>query len=271
MTAAWRSLDRSHPVSIVLVNESQWIREGVAQLINAQQEFRVVTASADDRHAAQVIRDTQPDVVLLDWGRDVHGSLTRCTMARTEAPESRVIVLGLFAGERASVTDHIRAGASGFVVQDASFESLLTTIRAVHAGIKVLPEALVSVLFAELTRVRVTPVTLLREPSPLTARESEVVDLLAQGLSNRAIASRLDIRLHTVKSHVHNVLEKLELRSRLEVAAIALAASERTQGSRTPHRIPHWRTHVHGAADPDHSSAGTGFRAAFPRNPGLAG
>jgi hypothetical protein len=97
------------------------------------------------------------------------------------------------------------------------------------------------------------------------------VELLAQGLSNQAIASRLDIRLHTVKSHVHNVLEKLELRSRLEVAAIALAGGERPEGSRLPHRNPHWRTHVHGASDPDHSSAGTGFRAAFPRNPGAAG
>lgn len=271
MTIAWRRLERPTQVSIVLVNESLWIREGMARLINAQQEFCVVTASADDRHAAQVIRATQPDVVLLDWGRDVDGSVTRCAMARAEAPDSRIIVVGLLAGERASVADHIRAGASGFVVQDTSFESLLTTIRAVHSGIKILPEALVSILFTELTRVRVTPVTLSREQSPLTARESEVVELLAQGLSNRAIASRLDIRLHTVKSHVHNVLEKLELRSRLEVAAIALAAGERTKGSRTPHRIPHWRTHVHGAPDPDHSGAGTGFRAAFPRNTGLAG
>ncbi len=270
MSGAWRTQDRSTSVSIVLINESLWIREGMARLINTQQDFCVVTASADDRHAAQVIRDTQPDVVLLDWGRDVQGSVTRCAMARTQAPDTRIVV-GLLDGVRTGVADHIRAGASGFVVQDASFESLLTTIRAVHSGIKVLPEILVGVLFTELTRVRVTPVTLPREHSPLTARESEVVELLAQGLSNRAIASRLSIRLHTVKSHVHNVLEKLELRSRLEVATVALAAGERTMSLRKPHRIPHWRTHVHGAADPDHSGAGTGFRAAFPRNPGLAG
>jgi DNA-binding NarL/FixJ family response regulator len=258
-------------VSIVLVNESQWMREGVAQLINAQREFRVVTASADAHHAAKVIRDTQPDVVLLDRGRDALGSITRCSMARAAAPDARVIVVGLLTGERAGVADHIRAGASGFVVQDASLESMLATIRAVHSGGKVLPEALVGALFAELACRHVTPVTVSRELSPLTARESEVVELLAQGLSNRAIATRLDIRLHTVKSHVHNVLEKLELRSRLEVAAVALASGKRTMDFRAPHRIPHWRTHVHGASDPEHTGASTGFRAAFPRNPGIAG
>jgi DNA-binding NarL/FixJ family response regulator len=118
----------------------------------------------------------------------------------------------------------VRAGASGFIMKDASFEDFFATIRAVAGGAEVLPAALTNSLFTQIARNAVggnggRALAAVR----LTTRERQVIDLLGEGLSNKEISTRLHIAVHTVKSHVHNVLEKLALRSRLEVAAFTHA------------------------------------------------
>ena len=114
------------------------------------------------------------------------------------------------------------AGAAGFIMKDASFDDFITTIRAVAGGVEVLPRALTNSLFSQIAQnASRTAKSRLEEAVRLTARERQVIDLLGVGLSNKEIAARLHIAVHTVKSHVHNVLEKLALRSRLEVAAFS--------------------------------------------------
>ncbi|MEO7964765.1 MAG: response regulator transcription factor, partial [Gemmatimonadaceae bacterium] len=117
--------------------------------------------------------------------------------------------------------DYVRAGASGFIMKDTSFEDFFTTIRTVAGGEQVLPPALTNSLFLQIARRATTGASKARalDSVRLTNRERQVIDLLGEGLSNKEIAQRLHIAVHTVKSHVHNVLEKLALHSRLEVAA----------------------------------------------------
>lgn len=213
------------PISLVLIDDNRLLREGIAAMIHKQPGFKVLAASADVDEALKKVREAKPDVVLLDFGLEDHDSLSLTATVHGEVPAARVIVMGLMPLQE-DVANYVRAGASGFIMKDASFEDFFATIRAVAAGAEVLPAALTTSLFSQIARnsaggskARVL------EAVRLTNRERQVIDLLGEGLSNKEIATRLHIAIHTVKSHVHNVLEKLALHSRLEVAAFTHAQS----------------------------------------------
>src|SRR5207249_7724515 len=126
---------------------------------------------------------------------------------------------------------YVKAGVSGFLLEDATFQDCLRTIRSVAKGTDVLPPALAGPLFSEIVNHAVIGGKASRiESVRLTRREREVIELIAQGQSNKEIAQRLNIAIYTVKSHVHNILEKLELDTRLQVASYAHAE----RGSKTP-------------------------------------
>jgi DNA-binding NarL/FixJ family response regulator len=211
----------SRAISLVLIDDNRLLREGLAGLIRKQPDFKILAASADIEEALRKAREAKPQVVLLDFGLESHDSLGLTATIRQEVPESRVIVMGLLPLQE-DVAAFVRAGASGFIMKDASFDDLLRTIRAVADGADVLPAQLTGSLFSEIARQvvrgRAAPVL---EGVRLTERERQVIDLLGEGLSNKEIATRLHIAIHTVKSHVHNVLEKLALHTRLEVAAFS--------------------------------------------------
>ncbi|MEO8138225.1 MAG: response regulator transcription factor [Gemmatimonadota bacterium] len=208
-------------ISLVLIEDNRLLREGIAALIHSQEGFRVLAASADVNEALQQVREARPDVVLLDFGLEDHDSLSLTATVHGEVPQARVIVMGLLPVQE-DVANFVRAGASGFIMKDASFHDFFATIRAVAAGAEVLPPALTNSLFSQIARNAAgsNSATLL-DGVRLTGRERQVIDLLAEGLSNKEIAVRLSIAVHTVKSHVHNILEKLALHSRLEVAAFS--------------------------------------------------
>ena len=209
------------PIALVLIDDNRLLREGLAAMIHSQPGFKVLAASADANEALQKVREAKPDVVLLDFGLEDHDSLRLTATVHGEVPSARVIVMGLLPLQE-DVADYVRAGASGFIMKDASFEDFFATIRKVAAGEEVLPQALTNSLFAQIARnAAVVPKARVLESVRLTSREREVIDLLGEGLSNKEISTRLIIAVHTVKSHVHNVLEKLALRSRLEVAAFS--------------------------------------------------
>jgi DNA-binding NarL/FixJ family response regulator len=209
------------PISLVLIDDNRLLREGLAAMIHAQPGFMVLAASADVEEALQKVREAMPDVVLLDFGLADHDSLALTATVHAEVPSARVIVMGLLPLQE-DVADYVRAGASGFIMLDASFEEFFETIRAVADGAEVLPKALTNSLFSQIVRnAPVVNKARLLESVRLTLREREVIALLGEGLSNKEIATRMGIAVHTVKSHVHNVLEKLALNSRLEVAAFS--------------------------------------------------
>lgn len=208
-------------ISLVLIDDNRLLREGIAEMIRSEPGFSVLAASADAAEAIATVREARPDVVLVDFGLEDHDSLALTATVSAEVPTARVIVMGLLPLQE-DVADYVHAGASGFVMKDATFAEFFATIRAVAGGAEVLPRALTNSLFAQIARnaPRVSQ-EIVMQSVRLTQREREVVALLGEGLSNKEIATRLNIAVHTVKSHVHNVLEKLALHSRLEVAAFS--------------------------------------------------
>lgn len=214
----------SRQIALVLIDDNRLLREGIVAMVHTQPGFKVLAASADAAEALQKVREAKPDIVLIDFGLEDHDSLSLTATVHVEVPEAKVIVMGLQPLQE-DIANYVRAGASGFIMKDASFEELFTTIRAVADGAHVLPTQLTNSLFSQIVRnagaknkARVV------EAVRLTSRERQVIDLLGEGLSNKEISGRLHIAVHTVKSHVHNVLEKLALHSRLEVAAFSHAS-----------------------------------------------
>ncbi len=206
-------------ISLVLIDDNRLLREGLTRLIREQPGFLILAASADIDEALQKVREAKPTVVLLDFSLENDDSLRVTATVHKEVPAAKVIVMGLLPLQE-DVADFVTAGAAGFIMKDATFDEFIRTIRLVAAGEQVLPRELTGSLFSQIARIAVRrgkPREL--ESIGLTARERQVVDLISEGLSNKEIAARLHIAIHTVKSHVHNVLEKLALHTRLEVAA----------------------------------------------------
>lgn len=219
------------PISLVLIDDNRLLREGIAALIHTQPGFKVLAAFADVEEALKKVREAKPDIVLLDFGLEDHDSVSLTATVHQEVPAARVIVMGLLPSQE-DVADFVRAGASGFIMKDASFDDFFATIRAVAGGGEILPPALTNTLFSQIARnLPVESRARTLESVRLTNRERQVIELLSEGLSNKEIAVRLHIAVHTVKSHVHNVLEKLALRSRLEVVAFTHAA----EANKRPH------------------------------------
>ena len=212
------------PIALILIDDNRLLREGIVEMIRSQPGFKVLAASADANEALEKVRDAKPDIVLVDFGLEGHDSLNLTATVHAEVPEAKVIVMGLLPTQE-DVAHYVRAGASGFIMKEASFEEFFATIRAVAKGAQVLPTQLTKSLFTQIAlNVAVKDKEKVLDAVRLTTRERQVIDLLGEGLSNKEISSRLHIAVHTVKSHVHNVLEKLALHSRLEVAAFSHAS-----------------------------------------------
>jgi len=138
---------------------------------------------------------------------------------REELPEARVIAMDILP-EQVDIIEFVDAGGAGFILKSACLQDYVDTIKAVAKGENVLPEVLTASLFTQIVESALKSEKGIPEGAiRLTEREKEIVDLISEGLSNKEIAVRLHIATHTAKSHVHNILEKLTLSSRLEIAA----------------------------------------------------
>lgn len=208
-------------IRIALIEDNRLVRESLRALINQQVGLEVVLAQASDESPPKSAE--APHVVLIDIGVQRSDSLRTAMRIRGQYPEAKLIVMDLHPG-RDDIVEYVNAGIAGFIIKDASLEEFVATIRTVAGGESVLPLRLVNALFSQIARDAVTPQRAeLAESVRLTPREQQVITLISEGLSNKEIASRLQIAVHTVKSHVRNVMEKLTLHSRLQVAAYAHA------------------------------------------------
>jgi two-component system NarL family response regulator len=186
----------------------------------------VLFVSAGIQEALLGLRTQTPDVVLLDLELVAQDTLHVLGMVRVAVPTARIIVMGMMPLQD-DLSPLIRAGATGFVMKEASLGELLTTIGRVADGASVLPPPLTASLFGEIAHPAVSMIhSHALDLVGLTPREREVIVLISEGLSNKEIAIRLKVAVHTVKSHVHNVLDKLALRTRLEVAAFTRVAED---------------------------------------------
>ena len=209
-------------ISAALIGDHRLVGEGIAALLNQFDDLKVVYGHASD--AITPLKEVSPQVVLLDIGLRRGDSLRVAARVRREFPDVKLIAMDELPIQE-DVVEFVNAGVSGFIMKDDPVDLLVNTIRLVENGANVVPQAMVNTLFSRTGREAMA-----RSPAAgsvrITPREQEVVSLIAAGLSNKEIAARLNLATHTVKSHVHNVLEKLALHTRLQIAAFAL--SERT-------------------------------------------
>ena len=206
-------------ISVVLIEDNRLVREGISVLLNQVTDIRVVAAAASG--ATSLLRQVSPQVVLLDLGLRSDDSLRVARKVMKLCPAAKIIVMDLVPVHE-DMVEFVAAGVSGFIVKDATLEDLAGTIRAVVGGAQVLPPPTAVTLFARIAkdavaRGRSDAHTAVR----MTPREREVINLISEGLSNREIAERLHIATYTVRSHVRNVMEKLMLHTRLQIAAYA--------------------------------------------------
>lgn len=219
------------PITLFLVDDERLQRLSIAARLRTMPGFDVVAASVSAEEALRQITDARPDVVLLSLQQAGDDTLTLAGALHGSVPKSRVIIMGL-AATHPDVAGLIRAGVAGFLMANASFDVLLETIRAVASGQQVLPAPLTTALFAQLHKYSVPgrPKRMLNLKQ-LTLRERQVADQIVLGLSNRVIGGSLGIALPTVKSHVRRVLSKLEVASRVELAALSLRGLVATPSS----------------------------------------
>jgi two-component system response regulator DevR len=193
---------------------------GLSALLKKQEGLRLLASSEKPEPVPQLGHGQRPDVILLDLGLGDRGSVQVVRGIRDTYPESRLIVMGLIPIE-SEILGLVKEGVSGFVLKDASISDFVASIRAVASGQKVFPSSLTESLLSQIVEDAARKGLVDIADVKMTTREREIVDLIADGRSNKEIGKRLSIATDTVKSHVHNILEKLSLRSRVEVAVRA--------------------------------------------------
>jgi two-component system, NarL family, nitrate/nitrite response regulator NarL len=204
-------------IRIAIVEDNRLVREGLILKLNEQKDFTVAYAAAEG--SLEALSEAACQVLLLDVGLEGEDSLQLAERVRVELPATRVIVMDLLPVNE-DIGEFVTAGVAGFILKDATLEDLLRTIRAVAGGDTILPPEMTSTLFSQIVEEAIDRgLPSVGEATDLTPREQKVISLIGEGLSNKAIARMLDISPHTVKSHVRNVMDKLALHSRLQIAA----------------------------------------------------
>ena len=224
-------------VSIVVADDHEVVRAGFAALLNTQPDFTVLGTASDGAKAVRISRELRPDVILMDVRMPGTDGIEATRQLTGGAGGPRVIILTTFDLDE-YVYDALCAGASGFLLKDVTAERLFDAVRVVAAGEALLAPTVTRRLISEFARLRPTA------PAPsaavtlaeLTPRETEVLRLLAGGLSNPEIADRLVITEETVKTHVSRVLHKLALRDRAQAVVLAYESGLVRPGSSDPPR-----------------------------------
>jgi DNA-binding NarL/FixJ family response regulator len=211
-------------ITVAIIEDNRLVREGMTDMLNELPDVQVVLAATSLE--SSMLKKINPKVVLLDVGLQDRNSLRLAESVKKDMADSRVIVMDLLPMHE-EIAEFVNAGVAGFILKDATFEDFVGTIRSVADGARVLPATMTGTLFSQIAR---TAVSRGREAAlesvKMTQREREVIALIAVGLSNKEIAKRLNIATDTVKSHVRNVMEKLALHSRLQIAAYAHSQDE---------------------------------------------
>jgi len=202
-------------IKILLVDDQALFREGLNTLLSVQPDFEVVDEASNGEEALRLAIQRRPDVILMDMRMPVMDGVTATRRLKTLLPDSKVIVLTTFDDDE-SVFDGLRAGAVGYLLKDVTSERLGDAIRAAARGEYFMMPSITAKVMAEFARLsrpapRVEPLV-----DPLSAREFEILQLVATGLSNKQIADTLVIAEGTVKNHLTNILNKLDARDRMQ-------------------------------------------------------
>jgi DNA-binding NarL/FixJ family response regulator len=211
---------QADPIRVLVVDDQELFRRGITMLLAAEEGIEVVGEAGDGVEGTQLAVSTMPDVVLLDVRMPKRTGIEACTQIKEAVPSAKIIMLTV-SDEEADLYEAVKGGASGYLLKDSSIEEVAQAVRVVADGQSLISPSMAVKLIDEFKQMSKPD----RENVPglrLTDRELEVLRLVAKGMNNREIAKVLFISENTVKNHVRNILEKLQLHSRMEAVMYAV-------------------------------------------------
>ena len=214
----------AEPIRTMIVDDHALFRRGLEMVLAEEPDIEVVGEASDGAEAVEKAGQAVPDVVLMDIRMPRSSGIEACRAMKELSPSAKIVMLTI-SDEEEDLFEAIRAGASGYLLKDIPYDEVADVVRAVHGGQSLINPSMAAKLLAEFAAMgsrdgsgRVEQV-----PAPrLTEREIEVLKLVARGMNNRDIAKELFISENTVKNHVRNILEKLQIHSRMEAVMIAV-------------------------------------------------
>ena len=207
-------------IDIILVDDQAVVRDGLRAIFETQDDLRVVAEAADGEEATALVATYEPDVVVMDIRMPRMDGIAATERIVAAGSPSRILMLTVFGDER-SVYDSLLAGASGFILKDATRAELTDAVRLVARGDRVLSPGITRGIIEQYLRRPPVTDAVPPELKGLSARELEVMTLVGHGLSNADIAERLVLGTGTVKTHVAHILGKLGLRDRVQIVVLA--------------------------------------------------
>ncbi|MBX5446638.1 MULTISPECIES: response regulator [Sphaerobacter] len=208
-------------ISLLLVDDHALFREGLASLLSYQPDFTVVGEAASGEEAVERARELVPDVVLMDIDLPGIDGIEATRRIKRQLPEVRVVMLTVY-DDHERLFQSIKAGAQGYLIKNIRSAELLDQLRGLARGEAAISRRMAARILEEFARLE-RQAEILEPDGGLSPREVQVLELVALRLSNKEIAARLSISEHTVKNHLKNILAKLQLSSRRQAAAYAVA------------------------------------------------
>ncbi len=210
------------PIRVLVVDDHALFRRGLEMVLVQETDIDVVGEAGDGREALELARELTPDIVLMDIRMPRGSGIDACTAIKDVAPSTKIIMLTI-SDEEADLYEAIKAGASGYLLKEISIDEVAAAIRSVAGGQSLISPSMASKLLNEFATMVKKGDDRQQVPAPrLTDRELQVLKLVAKGLNNRDIAKELFISENTVKNHIRNILEKLQLHSRMEAVVYAV-------------------------------------------------
>ncbi len=207
-------------IRVVLADDHRMLREGIRALLERQDDIKVVGEAADGREAVRLVSQLCPDVVVMDVSMPLLNGIEATRQIRRDCPTARVLTLTVHESQD-YVAQLLAAGASGYIIKRAGGDDLVSAVRAVHRGEAFLHPSIAKVVIQDYVQ-RLQAGQGLSAQDVLTDREREVLQLIAEGYTNREIADLLHLSIKTVQSHRSNIMRKLDLHDRGELIKYAI-------------------------------------------------
>jgi len=223
-SAAAPGASRQEPIRTMIVDDHALFRRGLEMVLEDERDIELVGQASDGAEAVERAAEALPDIVLMDIRMPRSSGIEACRAMKAAAPSTKIIILTI-SDEEADLFEAIRAGASGYLLKDIPLDEVADTVRAVHGGQSLINPSMAAKLLTEFAALAKRDGEERAEelPAPrLTEREMQVLKLVARGMNNRDIAKELFISENTVKNHVRNILEKLQIHSRMEAVMVAV-------------------------------------------------
>ena len=214
----------AEPIRTMIVDDHALFRRGLQMVLDEEPDIDLVGQASDGTEAVEKAAESLPDVVLMDIRMPRSSGIEACRAMKEAAPSAKIVILTI-SDEEEDLFEAIRAGASGYLLKDIPLDEVADAVRAVHGGQSLINPSMAGKLLTEFaTLARRDDGERVQEvPAPrLTEREMQVLKLVARGMNNRDIAKELFISENTVKNHVRNILEKLQIHSRMEAVMVAV-------------------------------------------------